>query len=194
MIFLNNIQKITFISLIIFLNTSLSYAEEGRKTPSRDGILSAGPYYNPTSKSYFELVKAQINSGHARWRFIDVIAQKRIFKNTQGHLATIKDLATHQFILRHFYSPEPFWIGLRYFCDTRALKWVDGTDALQSKFSAWATKWARRDDITCSTQRIKYMPISYTEKTPTKSLRWQATGPEKGYVYYLVEYSTGKEY
>lgn len=190
---LNNIQKIAGILIIVLLNASLSYAEEGRKTPSRDGVLSAGPYYNPISKSYFELVRMQTGSGHARWRNVNASAQKRFFKNVQGHLATVKDLATHQFILRHFISPEPFWIGLQYFCNSGALKWVDGTDASQSKFSAWATKWARRNDITCSTQRIEYMPISYTAKTPTKSLRWQATGPEKGYVYYLVEYPTGRK-
>ncbi|MCF6216335.1 MAG: C-type lectin domain-containing protein [Emcibacter sp.] len=193
MVTLIYIHKIICIPLIIFLGISLSHAEQGRKTPSRDGVLSAGPYYNPTSKSYFELVRMQSGSGHSRWRHVNSSAQKRFFKNVPGHLATVKNLATHQFILRHFVSPEPFWIGLRFFCGSGALQWVDGTDASQSKFSAWATKWARRDDITCSTQRIEYMPVSYTTKTPTKSLKWQATGPEKGYVYYLVEYSTGKE-
>ncbi len=197
---LNNIQKIAGILIIVLLNASLSYAEEGRKTPSRDGVLSAGPYYNPASKSYFELVRMQTGSGHSRWRHVNASAQKRVFKNVQGHLATVKDLATHQFILRHFSSPEPFWIGLQYFCSTETLKWVDGTIITKAGFSVWARKWARtgarctyREYMSLSEKSEYYMPVSYTTKTPINSLRWRATGPEKGYVYYLVEYPTGRK-
>jgi hypothetical protein len=116
-------------------------------------------------------------------------SEKKLFKNTRGRLATIKDLATHQFILRNF-SAKNYWIGLQYFCGTRSLKWVDGSDGSQTNFSAWDIQWSNTD-VRCGNKG--YMPVHYTTATPTKALRWRASGPEKWYLYYLVEYPTGGE-
>lgn len=185
----NNIKKIIFISLIIFMNLSLSYAEQGRRTPSRDGVLTAGPYYNPASKSYFELLKVPKITDLTRWRHLKIHAGEKFLKKTQGQLATVKNLATHQFIIRHFSAPQPFWIGLEYVCKTRQLKWVDDSYLTQASFSAWAIKWHRIPSYGCH----NVLHVSYTRDTPTKASQWQAVNSEKRYDYFLVEYPTGKE-
>ncbi len=183
-------RKIAVCLLLILSQTSFSVAEVRRKTPSIDGG-SAGPYYNPASKSYFELILMPNVYGTQRWRHAKANAQKKIFKNTQGRLAIIKNLATHQFILRNFKSKN-YWIGLQYFCNSKTLKWVDGSGVSGSDFTAWASKWFRLND-TCSSSR-GYMPVSYSTNEWTNGItRWLATGPEKGFGMYLVEYPTGGE-
>ena len=187
---MNGIKNILACSLLILLfNSPPSFAEIGRKTPSSDGSLSAGPYYNPASKSYFEMFKMRHVYGLGHWKDAKIFAGKKFLKNTQGRLAIIRGLATHQFILQHF-SAQNFWIGLQYFCGSRTLKWVDGTDATQSKFSAWDSEWSNTD-IRCAD--MGYMPVHYTTATATKALRWRASGPHKAYLLYLVEYPTGKK-
>ncbi len=188
---MNTMKKTLICSLLLILSlTSPSLAEVGRKTPSLDGTTSAGPYYNPSTKSYFELFVMQKASGiKYNWAHAKELAENRFFKNTRGRLATVKDLATHQFILRNF-SAKNYWIGLQYFCGTRSLKWVDGSDGSQTNFSAWDVQWSNTH-IRCGNKG--YMPVHYTTATPTKALRWRASGPEKFYLNYLVEYPTGKE-
>ena len=186
-------SNIFLIILSMMMSIMPSHAEIGRKTPSLDGSVSAGPYYNPASKSYFELFKLKPGQKASRWGQANELAQKHLFRTTQGRLAVIKDLATHQFILRNFKALN-FWIGLQYFCGTQTLKWVDEDTISETDFTAWAYQWARTD-VRCGGHG--YMPVSYTRNIKTNAsssaTRWQATGSNKGFVYYLVEYTTGKE-
>jgi len=100
--------------MFILGQASLSFAEVGRKTPSNDGFITAGPYYNPASKSYFEMVHVTDMVTRPDWENVQEEAQKRFFKNTQGRLATVKNLETHQFITKTFKAGN-FFIGLQYF-------------------------------------------------------------------------------
>ncbi|MCF6196911.1 MAG: C-type lectin domain-containing protein [Emcibacter sp.] len=188
---MNNLKVILIFGLLFAVwNIPPSAAEVGRKTHNLDGTISAGPYYNPASKSYFELFRMQKKPGsQSRWFGAKALAEKQFFKGTRGRLAIIKDLDTHQFLLRNF-SAKNYWIGLQYFCNTQTLKWVDGTDATRSKFTAWDTDWANTH-IRCA--NMDYMPVHYTTATSTKALRWRASGPNKGYALFLVEYPTGKK-
>lgn len=186
------VKKILFACLFFgILPTAISVAEGGRKTPSLDGMISAGPYYNPASKSYFELFKTKSEIGnHHMWAGARLAAEEKKFKNTRGRLAVIRDLATHQFIINKF-SADDIWIGLQYFCETQTLRWVDGTYITESDFTAWAHRWARTS-ARCAGQG--YMPVSYSRSLTTGGVsRWQATGPNKGFAIHLVEYPTGRE-
>lgn len=128
--------------------------------------------------------------GNYRWANAKKLAESRYYKNTQGRLAIVNNIATHQFISRQF-KGDYFWIGLQYFCKSKTLIWIDGSDATKSGFSVWASNWARRE-IRCAD--MGYMPVHYTTSTtPGEALRWQASGPKKAYRMYLVEYPTGKE-
>jgi len=189
---MGTIKKILICSLsLIISQISFATAEVGRKTPDSYGTVSAGPYYNPASKSYFELFRMQKIPGmQTRWFGAKILAEKLYFKNTQGRLATVKNLATHQFFIQHF-KGNYIWIGLQYFCATQSLKWVDGTILSESDFNVWSNNWAR-GPIRCG--EMGYMPVSYTTDYSTNdAARWQATGPNKAYRMYLVEYPTGKE-
>jgi len=180
-------SNIFLIILSMMMPVVSSHAEVGRKTPSHDGTVSAGPYYNPASKSYFELFKSTTGS---TWSEIEKMAQENVFKDTQGQLATIKNLETHQFILKNFRAPTAFWIGLQYTCASGTLMWIDGTMVAKTDFTAWSPQWARTH-VRCANRG--YMPVSYTKNTKYTTPKWQATGPGKGFLYYLVEYPTNGE-
>ncbi len=187
---MNNLKILLTGVLSLFVTyASPAQAEVGRKAPGLDGLTTAGPYYNPASKSYFELFRFSKITERPNWQNAQKEAATKFFKNTQGRLATIKNLETHQFILRNFKAKD-FWIGLQYYCGSGSLIWVDGTDATKSGFSAWANQWSNTD-IRCAAE--PYMPVHYTTKTVTGTLRWRASGARKFYGMYLVEYPTGKE-
>lgn len=177
-------QAIALCSLMasIFAGT-LSVADTRLKTPTRDSLRTAGPYYNPASKSYFEYIKTL--NPHFNWRTANKEAQKLYYKDTQGRLATVSTPETHLFILNKFKITGPVWIGLRYFCQNKKLEWVDNKDDKNTNFTAWDSQW-HRSKIRCA--RSDYMPIYY--KT---NYKWQASGPEKGFAHFIVEYPTGKE-
>ncbi|MFC7049537.1 C-type lectin domain-containing protein [Emcibacter nanhaiensis] len=154
-----------------------------------------GPFYDPHTKSYFEL--RWWKKGR-KWRQAYLEAQSLVFKDTHGRLALVKDLQTHTFIQTHFNISAATWIGLQYYCDEQRLNWADDSTLKKGDFSAWSYRWARRDDIRCGFMNPHYTPelhmkshmgVSYIGQPPM----WQASGPEKEYDFFLVEYPTGKE-
>lgn len=183
----STISLLTAAFLLIFSAPSL--ADTSRKLPSRDGLETAGPYYNPASKSYFEMISLKSTPGSTMWDHANSEAKRKVYKKTQGRLAIIRDLETHQFLLKKF-NLGNVWIGLQYFCSSQSAKWVDGSDAGNSPFSAWDTQWSNTH-IRCENKG--YMPVHYTTHTATNTPRWRASGPNKGYILYLVEYPTGQE-
>lgn len=157
--------------------------------------LSAGgspqpgaPVYDPETKSYYELrtdLPKPPNWGTA----LKYAATKR-FNGVRGQLAVVKDLATHSFLKANFTVYEEAWIGLRFYCGFRKLVWINGDEHARSDFKVWARRW-NRSKVTCrSEKRLKYMPVYYTPNDA--GFRWQASGPEKYFVSYFVQYPTGK--
>ena len=174
------------ITLIGF--TLTAHADKTRKSPGLNGAASAGPFYNPHSKSYFELFELP-RSTYTEWKNAKEAAEGKFYKSTQGRLAVIKDLQTHHFIMQKFHFLN-FWIGLRYFCNERSLVWIDGSVSKKSEFSAWDYQWSNTN-IRC--EGVGYMPVHYTTDNNLKTPRWRASGPHKGYRWYLVEYPTGQQ-
>ena len=158
------------------------------------------PVYNPHTKSYFELRWA---TKGRRWRWVYSEAISMTFKGVPGRLAIINDLETHSFVQSNFRIVAPTWIGLRYQCGDQSLRWVNGGTSDKSSFSAWHYKWARLDDIRCGSfshyasktgeNFPAHMGVSYVPLGQGKSSLWQASGPDKEYDFFLVEYPTGKE-
>lgn len=148
----------------------------------------AKPVYNPHTKSWFEL-RVDLPTP-SNWRSAVKYSRRHTFKGVRGRLAIVKDLETHSFLRANFDVLGSTWIGLRYFCSFRKLVWADGTEHSRKAFKMWAKKWYRTD-VRCGKQRIQYMPIYYL---PTRfGFKWQASGPEKYFVSYFVEYPTGAE-
>lgn len=150
--------------------------------------LPVKPIYNPHSKSWFEL-RVDLPTP-SNWRSAVKFARRQTFKGVRGRLAIVRDLETHSFLRANFDALGATWIGLRYFCSFRKLVWTDGTEHPRKAFKMWAKKWYR-SNVRCGKQRIQYMPIYYR---PTRlGFKWQASGPEKYFVSYFVEYPTGAE-
>lgn len=146
------------------------------------------PIYNPQTKSWFEL-RVDLPTP-SNWRSAVKFSRRHTFKGIRGRLATVKDLQTHSFLRANFDALGSTWIGLRYFCSFRKLVWADGTEHPRKAFKMWAKKWYRTD-VRCGKQRIQYMPIYYL---PSRfGFKWQASGPEKYFISYFVEYPTGAE-
>lgn len=145
---------------------------------------------DPSSGSHFELVRKTLDfegKFPTVWRDARPAAEKRVHKGIRGRLAVIKSQDTLIFLQKNF-DISISWIGLRYFCANKKLVWVNG-DTLkpEADFQRWHPKWARTH-IRCSNRG--YMPIYLTDAT--SSLSWQASGPEKGFQAYLVEYPAPK--
>lgn len=146
------------------------------------------PIYNPQTKSYFEL---RIDLPYpSRWPSAVKHARSKFFMGARGRLAIVRDLDTHSFLKANFVLNQQAWIGMRFYCGVRKLVWVDGQEHSRKSFKVWARSW-HRTKIRCKTTRISFMPMYYTESD--YGFRWQASGPQKSFVSYFVEYPTGSE-
>lgn len=189
---MSTLKKLVIFSLLMVITLpTFVRAEVGRKTPSPDGTISAGPYYNPATKSYFELFKMLDRTSHTnRWVDAKIKAETKSFKGTQGRLAIVNNLATHQFFTRQFRG-EFIWIGLQYFCKTKSLIWVDGSNHDENtQFSVWDSQWAS-GNTRCAD--MGHMGVYYSSDNMNFSPRWRAVGPHIDLDMFLVEYPTGEE-
>ncbi|MCP5366085.1 MAG: hypothetical protein H6907_18170 [Hyphomicrobiales bacterium] len=152
------------------------------------------PIYDPVTKSYFELRKG-VSRG--LWKNALAQATRLTYKGVHGRLAMLPNQETSDRVyraldLRHLQYPY-VWFGMRFWCKHRKLMWSNGDIHPLKGYSNWRSPWYRTEKITCRTalrnDRQGYMPLSLETKTGL----WMATGPGKGYDYFLVEYPTGKE-
>jgi len=163
-----------------------------------------GPFYNPESKSYFEL--RYDNIGQTLWTDAVRAVSQLSYKGVPGRLAIVRTFATHNFLREHFRLKQPAWIGLHLDCRTGKLIWSDGKVLQPNGPNLWQQPWYRIKNYTCAAQRSNVargqfliMPVAYTPTTNLKNakakspFRWWATGPHKGYPAYFVEYPTGKK-
>jgi lectin-like protein len=162
------------------------------------GPVYGKPMYDPASKSYFELVhvtKEQTpGSSNPALPFPKAAeaASGRAFKGVKGRLAIIRSQDTHMFIMQNLRPNEDTWIGLRYFCKTRELKWVNGEVLKKGDFAAWHAQWNQSGVADyCKGAETDWMPVAYTPAGA--GFRWIAKGGLKIYVAYLVEYPAGHE-
>lgn len=146
------------------------------------------PIYNPETKSYFEL-RTDLPKP-PQWQMAEKVARTKTFKGVRGRLAIVKDVQTHSFLKANFPVYQEAWIGMRFICSVRETVWVTGEIHPRTEFKAWARRW-NRSNVTCRTSNsLSYMPVYYT---PTdQGFRWQASGQQKYFVSYFVEYPTGK--
>lgn len=152
--------------------------------------LVEGPIYNPHTKSYFEFRRVPNPAlGGVSWADAANRVSRLTYKGTNGRLAIVRDVETHEFLLQ-FPLKAPTWIGLRLDCSTRELYWVDGSTLEKKDFHAWdLSQWYLTENIRCSkSNNINHMGVFYQSR---KDFRWQAAGQEKLFDYFLIEYPTG---
>ena len=168
-------------------------------------VPAGKPVYDPSSKSYFELVSvynegARVFTGRlalaANWGAANKLAQERVYKGVHGRLAVIRTPDTYYFLLRTFQSRDIAWIGMRYWCATRTLEWVDGQIQTRTDFQAWARDWDNSLGLPGSgcngTQggERPYMPVAISPVT--QGFEWFAHAGAKEYNLYFVQYPTGQ--
>jgi hypothetical protein len=146
----------------------------------------AGPFYNPETNSYFQIYEKNTST----WDKMNKFATRLRYKGQRGHLAIIKDPQILKFVQKNFSKfwraggGHEVWIGLRYFCKYSKLMWVDGKLQGPKVSGMWHPQWYRTP-IRCSNRG--YMPV-YLIPRGRGSLFWQASGPNKGFSHYMVEY------
>ena len=155
------------------------------------------PIYDPASKSYFELHKVSREENPSAeipelpFDTAEKYASQRMFKGVRGRLAVVKSNDTHLFLMQNFQPDQPTWIGLRYFCKLRELRWVNGEKVTRSSFQAWDPDWDQPGNAGCvrGKGQADWMSVSFS---PVRAgFRWVAKGARKHYIMYFVEYPTG---
>ena len=181
---------------LIFLVAALLCVASGAQA---QGPVYGKPMYDPASKSYFELV--HVTQAQAQGSMYPALpfdkaahaATGRAFQGVAGRLAIIRSQDPHIFIMQNLRPNEDTWIGLRYLCKTRELRWVNGQQLKKGDFAPWHAQWDQSSGAGCvkGGGETDWMPVAYTPAS--SGFRWIAKGGKKIYVAYLVEYPTGKE-
>jgi Lectin C-type domain len=192
------------LSIVMLLASVMVLAGARLATPQIRALppIFDTPIYDPEAKRYFELVNATPPPGtpYPRnegfdWDGAAADAAKHTFKGVQGRLAVIDAIEVHEFLLRNFRPDSEAWIGLRYWCTRHKLEWSNGQFMDPGAFNAWAEEW-NRDMFTCKSgvnatnpNAEQFAPIAYSH---VPEFRWIGKGWSKRYLYYFVEFPTGK--
>lgn len=180
-----------FLSLALFVLFLLPAAATARPVFDK-------PMYDPASKSYFELHKVtrQENPGAEIPELpldkAEHYASQRMFKGVRGRLAVVKSNETHLFLMQNFRPDQAAWIGLKYHCKLRQLRWVNGEQVTRNSFQPWDAEWDQSGNAGCikGPGQADWMSVSYS---PVQTgFRWVMKGARKHYVMYFVEYPTGQ--
>jgi hypothetical protein len=162
-----------------------------RDHASKGEIWESDIKYYAATDTYYQLFEDYRTKGDngVFWHQAASIASMKTYQGRRGRLAIINTADQQSWILSTFklqtrlYDGDT-WIGFRYMCSTRKVINVVGEEHQRSAFSLWDVPWYRREDITCTTDNISYMPV-YIDGIKQ---RWKASGPKKAYPHYLVEY------
>ena len=182
---------VLFLSACVVLGSSANAAQLDGPHPQnlRERKVIETAYHEP-SDTYFQLVSDVVDrTGTGKWEYAVEKARNVEYKGRQGRLAKIDNAELHKWLVEAFDFDDltgnyGIWIGLRYWCSVRELRWVDGAEHKPGQFAPWERPWYD-GKIRCSTNKIPYMGVYYTQRTE----RWQAIGWQKRFRYYLVEFA-----
>ncbi len=177
---MKNVTKLSLFLVLIFPIAS-SFSDTSRRSPSDDGLFTAGPYYNSATQSYYELVRI----GAKTYAEAEIEASMYKHNDTAGQLATITRPETHMFIVRNFIFTANTWIGLRFSCEDSSLTWSDGKSHAGNNFSNWSPQ-SRLSASLCVTD--EFLPTYINANAFDWSLDTSAGFAE----LILIEYPTGR--
>ena len=144
--------------------------------------------YDPSSGSYFEIIRNRNNKSLGTWRFVRAAVNKRIYKGIRGRLAVIKTRATHEFLRKNLGIPFDAWIGLRYLCSSGKLVWVTGEMLRRGvDFEIWHRQLYYEKRSFCG-GAITHLVVYYIIEG--RRLYWRISRPEHGLTGALIEYPT----
>lgn len=173
--------SVSIVLLTLVLPRAVAAAE-----PQMVGV----PVYDPQSKRYFALMRADKAAWANRWDKVAQQAQRLTYKGVHGRLAIVDSPQVHQFLLEkfHYKLRKYAWIGLQYHCRSKQLRWSDGRLYQRGSFQAWDQNW-KQDVYFCGNTNDPndWAPIAYSVEGT-----WIGKGRGKGYDWYYIEYPTGK--
>jgi hypothetical protein len=177
------------VGLLLMAAAHFAYAQQYPDQPPGQRIGT--PVYDPISKKYYALMHVDPRPFWNQYDRVEISARSASYGGVQGRLAIVDTLEVHDFLLKTF-APGHYqyiWIGLRYLCVSKKLKWSDGHYWKPGDFQIWDAKW-NQDVFTCSDKNDPndWAPISYSPSMQS----WIAKGRGKGWEWYFVEFPTGK--
>lgn len=165
-----------------------------------EAVAKPGPLgrvvYDPSSGSYFEIIRNKNNKWAGTWPVARAAVNKRIYKGIRGRLAVVKTRATHNFLRKNLGIPFDAWIGLRYHCSTRKLVWVTGETLRRGvDLEVWHRQFYYEGRNVCNVgSTTTYLVVFYMgmERKGMKGSRlyWRISGPNHALIGALIEYPT----
>ena len=188
-------RRVLYSVLMVLALTSTVLAQTDPYKDKREhytGRLWNFPVYDPSSKSYFELVEVKKGT----WPVARAFAMRQVFNGVRGRLAIIKSKDTQDFLVKTFRPPKEVWIGLRMFCFRRQFIWVTGERLDRRKdYQNWGREWHYRDRYTPCKGGPRTMNGQYAGITlaPFEGVvRWFAIQPQHAVNVAFIEYPTGR--
>lgn len=163
------------------------------------GIAVAQPVgeaiLEPISGSYFQIFEFYGRPPHT-WRHATRMVKGYRHEDREGHLAFVKDGATHFFLVLNFdmLRERKMWIGLSAECNEQAdLKWLDDVPLAEGSFRAWSP--VAQKNIRDNCKRLQdtgtRLPIYYD---PTEfGVRWEVGSPGDNITHMMVEFPVPPE-
>ncbi len=158
------------------------------------GIAVAKPVgqavLEPITGSYFQIFEFYGRPPHT-WRHAARMVKGYRHKDRDGHLAFVKDGATHFFLVLNFdmLREKKMWIGLSAKCNEQAdLTWLDDTLLSDGSFRAWSPVAQKKFRDDCKRQQGSGtdLPIYYD---PTEfGVRWEVGSPTLNIQHMMVEF------
>ena len=163
------------------------------------GIAVARPIgeamLEPVSGSYFQVFEFFGRPPHT-WRHAARMVKGYRHEDRDGHLAYVKDGATHFFLVLNFdiLREQKLWIGMSARCnETAELYWLDDTPLAEGSFRAWSPVAQKtfRDQCKQLQNTGTDLPIYYD---PTEfGVRWEVANPRTNLKYMMVEFPVPAE-
>lgn len=157
--------------------------------PIGDAVLE------PVSGSYFQIFEFFGRPPHT-WRHASRMVKGYRHADRDGHLAYVKEGATHFFLVLNFdlLRTNRVWIGLSARCNESAeLYWADDTPLTEGSFRAWSPVAQKRFRDQCrSLQNTGTdLPVYYD---PTEfGVRWEVANPNANIQHMMVEFPVPSE-
>lgn len=163
------------------------------------GIAVARPIgraiLEPISGSYFQVFEFYGRPPHTQ-RHAERMVKGYRHMDREGHLAFVKDGATHFFLVLNFdlLREHRMWIGLNAECNKQAdLKWLDDSTLAEGSFRAWSPVAQKNIRENCKTLEGTgaRLPVYYD---PTEfGVRWEVGSLGLNIQHMIVEFPVPPE-
>lgn len=152
-------------------------------------------HLEPVSGSYFQVFEFYGRPPHT-WRHAEQMVKGYLHDGREGHLAFVKEGATHYFLILNFdlIHEQKMWIGLSAQCnDVAELNWLDGSSLQSGSFRAWSSVAQKKVRDGCNARRNTGTELPVFYEPSEFGVRWEVGEPNTNLKYMMVEFPVPKE-